>query len=503
MTIASNLQRIINAKAAIKAAIIEKGVEVPDDEKVDEYYSYIDQINTGPGYDPDNPTLEGLKAALDAGDYDAFPVGTEIPDTYNGHDSPLIVAQYLDSSNNESYGYIDGAFLVRKYVEPTSKVFASTGSSDYPTSTIKNFLDTEYYNNCSEELKGLITQFDLPYQYTTVPSKWFLMSDVEVNAATWNHPAFAYWKQMTNLATPSVNANAGRKVESVGTGQVVSWWLRSASGTNKVYNVSTNGSVAAINASSTSGVLPACFIASHKSGDEPDIFEPDLSQPLDEVQLENLQNIVATGKPNKYLQTGQELLVSYGEYTMPFEIVGFRSVELESGETVPAINLLAKYTSETDSQWGASGYTKYSESILRSSVMTVQNNLDVDFVACLANTKTQTYSRDGSTDVVYDKLFAPSMAQLGVTDASFNNANQAAVEGPVFNYYWASTATKRIKRAVNATGTDKLYWTRSLYYSESGRFGYITSLGSPGIHGTYNSNYRVVAACNFIAKGGN
>lgn len=45
MTIASNLQRIINAKTTIKAAIEEKGVEIPNEEKLDTYHEYIDQIS--------------------------------------------------------------------------------------------------------------------------------------------------------------------------------------------------------------------------------------------------------------------------------------------------------------------------------------------------------------------------------------------------------------------------------------------------------------------------
>lgn len=237
-------------------------------------------------------------------------------------------------------------------------------------------------------------------------------------------------------------------------------------------------------------------------GAAPDIFEPDLSQPLDKTQLDNLQNIVAAGKASEYLNLGDELLVPYGDYTMPFEVVGFEDVEVEGGETKPAINLLAKYTSETNSQWGASGDTIYSKSTLRTNIITTyQSKLTPEFVACLANTKTQTYSRDKSTDVVYDKLFAPSMAQLGVTDTSYNKAQQAAVEGPAFTAYKGSNNAKRIKQAINATGTVQYYWTRSLY-SGGDYFILVNTSGAPSLYG-YSLSYRVVVACNFIAKGGN
>ncbi len=230
-----------------------------------------------------------------------------------------------------------------------------------------------------------------------------------------------------------------------------------------------------------------------------DLFEPDLSQVPDAEQLANLKNIVAAGVASEYLTTGQTILVPYGSYTMPFEVVGFDPVEIEGGDTVPAINLLAKYTNETDSQWGANGSTKYSASTLRSSITTYQGKLNADFLACLAKTKVQTYSRDGSTDVVYDKLFAPSMAQLGVTDTSYNNASQAAVEGPAFTAYKGSDNAKRLKQAINATGTAQYYWTRSLYSGNSNNFGLVLTSGAPS-YNSYSSSYRVVVACNFIGQ---
>lgn len=230
----------------------------------------------------------------------------------------------------------------------------------------------------------------------------------------------------------------------------------------------------------------------------PDIFEPDLSQPLDQVQLENLQNIVAAGKASEYLNTGDELLVSYGDYTMPFEVVGFEDVEVEGGETKPSINLLAKYTDETGSVYGTSNTTKYSASTLRSNITTTyQNKISTDFLACLANTKTQTYYAD-SIDIVYDKLFAPSMAQLGVTDTNYNNASQAAVEGPTFPAYQGSDDAKRIKQSIKSGVTVYGYWMRT-FYAANNRFGCIFRNGAPTAD-AYSSNNYVVVAGNFIGK---
>lgn len=234
--------------------------------------------------------------------------------------------------------------------------------------------------------------------------------------------------------------------------------------------------------------------------DETPITPPDLSKVLDAEALANIQNIIYQGKAQEYFSLGDELLVTYGGYTMPFEVVGFEPVEVEGGNTVPALNLLTKYTLQDTSQWGASDDTKYSASTLRTNITTTyQNRFDANFVACLASTKVQTYSRDGSTDVVYDKLFAPSMAQLGVTDTSYNNAQQAAVEGPAFTAYQGAANTKRTKGSIDDTLNMKVYWTRSMHPTSTSSFGAIIKTGAPG-YDTYNKYITTLAACNFIGK---
>ena len=47
MSVATELNRIISAKADIKTATADKGVTIPDDKLIDEYADYIDQIQTG------------------------------------------------------------------------------------------------------------------------------------------------------------------------------------------------------------------------------------------------------------------------------------------------------------------------------------------------------------------------------------------------------------------------------------------------------------------------
>lgn len=48
MSVATDLQSVIDAKEAIRQAIIAKGVDVPAEAKLDTYHTYIDQISSAP-----------------------------------------------------------------------------------------------------------------------------------------------------------------------------------------------------------------------------------------------------------------------------------------------------------------------------------------------------------------------------------------------------------------------------------------------------------------------
>lgn len=253
---------------AAYAKIAEKGGDVPSNQNIAGLGEAIRSISTTPPYDPSNPTLDGIKAAMQAGDFSAFPIGVEIPDTYAGNSNPLIVAQYLDSSNNSSYGKAEGVILVRKYVEATNQVFGI--SINYSGSSIKTFLDGTYLNNCSDTIKAAIANINIPYyngsSVTSVSSKWFLMSAYEVcnygyfsaEGIMWN-----YWKQKTGLSTPDSTgyANSGR-IARDRNGTAQKYWLRSRYSTDKLCVVnSADGGVYYNSPSTAAGVLPACFIA--------------------------------------------------------------------------------------------------------------------------------------------------------------------------------------------------------------------------------------------------
>lgn len=242
----------------------EKGADIPENKNVENLAETILSISASA-----TPTLSSLKKALDKGNApEKYPIGTEIEDTYDGNSNPLIVAQYLDGSNNSNYGGVVGVILIRKYVEPISQQFGT--NIYYDQSTVKNFLDTTYYNNCSEEIKSVISDINVTCRTsgsssTSIESKWFLMGCCEVGGTYYPEEGifWDYWKQKTGLSTASNTANSGRIVNGMN-GNAVGWWLRSY-GSNSPYVclVSNNGTMtsgyAQYNASN--GVLPACFIA--------------------------------------------------------------------------------------------------------------------------------------------------------------------------------------------------------------------------------------------------
>lgn len=231
----------------------------------------------------------------------------------------------------------------------------------------------------------------------------------------------------------------------------------------------------------------------------PDV--PDLTKELTAWDLVDIKAIVAAGVADQKFELGQTLLVRHTIRTMPFEIVGFNDIVAQvNGEekTVHALNLLAGYTCYTTSRWASNSSTKYSESTLRSTIVgKASAEFYPYFLDFLANTKVQTYSQDGTTDIVYDKFFAPSMEELGVTDTEFNTTDQVAVEGPVFTAYQDADNTKRIRNAINSINTAQVYWTRSAYVGYSLGYGEITTRGA-AFYGSNTAVTPILLACNLI-----
>lgn len=255
MSIATQIESIGGHLRDAYNAVIARGGVLPGQLNLSNLTAAVDSIPTN--------TLAGLKAALKNGTAQSkFPVGYEIPDKYAGNDNPLIVAQYLDSSNNSTYGNAEGVILTRKYVEP----FSAFGNTNYIYSTLRNFLNSSYIDKCSNECKDMISDISISYYNGSVlvsdSCKFFAMSVREIFGVS-NHAEgvkWEYWKEKTGLSSVNNNANAGRILRNrAGAARIV--WLRSYYANNQAYCVDTDGRITYDHIADEQGVLPACFIS--------------------------------------------------------------------------------------------------------------------------------------------------------------------------------------------------------------------------------------------------
>lgn len=185
------------------------------------------------------------------------------------------------------------------------------------------------------------------------------------------------------------------------------------------------------------------------------------------VDLDNLSNIVKAGKASEFLAVGDLLSIPLkGGTALQRRVLGFvnRTVMLNGSEqTVPAIRFEnANLVGDSIQYSDALLPPLYSTSNLRSYIITtLQEKESEDFLACLGATKTETYIGENDIDVVYDKLYAPSGADLGVpVDGNYYTESQQEVEGPVPAYYQNSNNGLRKKPRPTGSGIS-WYWTRS------------------------------------------
>lgn len=245
-------------------AVEEMGGDVPAQNKnLANLMAGIASIPQGPAV----PTsLAELKKMVRAGR--EIVIGTEIPDMYAGNSNPLIVAHNLNDGNNGSYGGAKGVLLVRKYVEPTFQEFNSSSSNvNYDSSTILTFLNNEYLEKCSEELRSIISEVGIPYYNGStiayINGKWHLMSGIEVCGTnnSGEGQMWDIWKERTGLVSANNGTNSGR-IGKDRNGNTQYWWLRSRGSSSYICGVYINGSISTndLGPSRSNGVLPACFI---------------------------------------------------------------------------------------------------------------------------------------------------------------------------------------------------------------------------------------------------
>ena len=156
-TIKENLDRIKNAKSAIKNAIIQKGIEVTDTERIETYADKILQIKTGggeeiPEFDPEGPLT--IYCFDDWGDsYVKFD---------NGYQESTI--QYsTDGSTWKTYTDETIKLTKGKYVQFKGVITQYALNTHFSTFILKNGLFNLYGNLTS--LDNYISTFDGGYKY--------------------------------------------------------------------------------------------------------------------------------------------------------------------------------------------------------------------------------------------------------------------------------------------------------------------------------------------------
>ena len=157
-TIKENLDRIKNAKSAIKNAIIQKGIEVTDTEKIETYADKILQIKTGggtteiPEFDPEGPlTIYCFDAWGDA--YVQF----------NNNYQESTIQYSTDGSTWKTYTNETIKLTNGQYVQFKGVITKYAQSNHFSTFILKNGLFNLYGNLTS--LDNYISIYNGGYKY--------------------------------------------------------------------------------------------------------------------------------------------------------------------------------------------------------------------------------------------------------------------------------------------------------------------------------------------------
>lgn len=262
MNYETELQRLVTAKESMRQSIIAKGVDVPENAKIEDYPAYIAQIVAGGGgYDPDNPTLEGLKAALDAGDKDAFPANSTIPDTYDGAPFNWVVGHYGTATMSDGSDR-EGVYLFSSTSVTNMNAQYASGQS---IAKIYEWLNGIFLTGCSDTLKSLVGEIMVSSASSqTLVAKIWLMSVGELLAesptpSNGGGEPWDAWKIRTGLSSPSNKDNAGRIMTNTG-GKAVVYRTRSTFTPTATYAIDTKGAGRSLSSGGSAGIIPSMFI---------------------------------------------------------------------------------------------------------------------------------------------------------------------------------------------------------------------------------------------------
>lgn len=214
------------------------------------------------------------------------------------------------------------------------------------------------------------------------------------------------------------------------------------------------------------------------------------------VDLDNLSNIVKAGLASQYLAVGDLLDIPLKDGTvMKRRVLGFddRVVQINGVErTVPAIRMdnYNLYNVRSNFYTNDSLEIVYPSSSLRNTINTTIQGLESEeFLSCLGNTKVPYWAKEGAALTVYDKLFPPSLEEIG-SHPSFYIPAQRETEGPTPSYY---TEKRDLRRYVLGETTPVRWWSRSVYTSNLVYQIIVDETGTPDI-------LRKSKLCNILVQ---
>lgn len=163
MSIETEIERLQNAKASLKTSLINKGVEVSDTAKLDEYPALVDSISTGEGGGSEgtssakalwcggnNPVLvDSITKVINVANDTTY--NSIIPSTSSQvikSKEELLVVENIDLDN---YDYV----VIKKLISAVSYKDAPADIN-----LIKNYANMSIYNLCRRYVNSLTTKTD-------------------------------------------------------------------------------------------------------------------------------------------------------------------------------------------------------------------------------------------------------------------------------------------------------------------------------------------------------
>lgn len=282
-----------------------------------------------------NFTLTALKDALDNGKAQTlFPIGTKIQDTYDGDTITWVVASY-NTATLATGTSRPGVYLC----SPTSiSNRLGYNSFDYGQSTINSYLNGEFLEACSDELRENAATIAVPYRDNvgnkTVGAKVWIPSATEVYGTKAKSDAVEgqpwwYWGQRSRLLQTS-DANNSYRLVKTPTGTADTVWLRSfGRGGNYLDVINSAGAIVSYQGSFSVafGITPAFFIP---AGDG-------------DVIISAFKTALDNGTAPQSFPIGTEIVDFYNGIYNPLIVCHYGTATDTNGQQIEGAYLCRKY----------------------------------------------------------------------------------------------------------------------------------------------------------------